>query len=94
MNPGDFVEARRRLESKARSGGEKLTSLSGAAGWVKDGHLVAIGGCCYSRTPLALLMEVLRQGRRLVLRLLAYTSRVRLLFRSMEATARVMTPTM
>ncbi len=33
--------------------------------------------------------QVLRQGRRLVLRLLAYTSRVRLLFRSMEATARL-----
>ena len=64
MDPGDFVEARRRLEAKARPGGEKLTSLSGAAGWVKDGDLVAIGGCCYSRTPLALLMELLRQGRR------------------------------
>ncbi len=33
--------------------------------------------------------QVLRQGRRLVLRLVAYTSRVRLLFRSMEATARL-----
>ncbi len=33
--------------------------------------------------------QVLRQGRRLVLRLLAYTSRVRLLFRSMQATARL-----
>ena len=33
--------------------------------------------------------QVLRQSRRVVLRLLAYTSRVRLLFRSMEATARL-----
>jgi len=33
--------------------------------------------------------QVLRQARRLVLRLLAYTSRTRLLFRSMEATARL-----
>ena len=33
--------------------------------------------------------QVLRQARRLVLRLLAYTSRTRLLFRSMQATARL-----
>ena len=33
--------------------------------------------------------QVLRRSRRLVLRLMAYTSRVRLLFRSMEATARL-----
>jgi len=33
--------------------------------------------------------QVLRQSRRVVLRLLAYTSRARLLFRSMEATARL-----
>ena len=64
MEPGDFVEARRRLEAKARPGGVKLTSLTEAAGWVKDGDVVAIGGCCYSRTPLALLMEILRQERR------------------------------
>jgi hypothetical protein len=33
--------------------------------------------------------QVLKKARRLVLRVLAYTSRVRLLFRSMEATARL-----
>ena len=33
--------------------------------------------------------QVLRKARRLVLRVLAYTSRVRLLFRSMQATARL-----
>ena len=33
--------------------------------------------------------QVLRQSRRVVLRLLSYTSRARLLFRSMEATARL-----
>ena len=33
--------------------------------------------------------QVLRQSRRVVLRLVAYTSRVRLLFRSMESTARL-----
>lgn len=63
VNPADFVEARRRLEAKTRSG-PKLTSMAEAAGLVKDGDLVAMGGCLYSRTPLATLAEVLRQGRR------------------------------
>ncbi len=64
MNSGDFVEARRRLEAKARVVGDKRTSLGDAARHIKDGDHIAIGGCLYSRTPLALLMEVLRQDRR------------------------------
>ncbi|MDO8477415.1 MAG: CoA-transferase [Candidatus Rokubacteria bacterium] len=62
VGPGDFVEARRRLEAKPQKVGEKLTSLEEAAGLVKDGDHVAIGGCFFSRTPLALLREVLRRG--------------------------------
>ncbi len=64
MKPGDFVEARRRLEAKPRISGEKLTTLSDAVRRVQDGDHVAIGGCLFSRTPLALLMEILRQGKR------------------------------
>jgi len=64
VKPGDFVEARRRLEAKSRAPGEKLTTLAEAVRRVKDGDHIAIGGCLYSRTPLALLWEVLRQGRR------------------------------
>ena len=64
MEPADFVEARRRLEGKVRASGDKVTSLAEAARLVKDGDHVAIGGCCYSRTPLAILMEVLRQERK------------------------------
>ena len=63
MKPGDFVEARRRLEAKAQVKGEKLSSLDDAVARVKDGDHIAIGGCLYSRGPLALLMEILRQGR-------------------------------
>lgn len=64
MRPGDFVEARRRLEAKPMATGEKLTTLSDAVGRVMDGDHIAIGGCLFSRTPLALLIEILRQGRR------------------------------
>jgi len=64
VKPGDFVEARRRLEAKTQRSEEKLATLPEAARLVKDGDHIAIGGCLFSRTPLALLREVLREGRR------------------------------
>jgi glutaconate CoA-transferase, subunit A len=66
MTPGigDFAEARRRLESKDRSRVDKRTDIGTAAALVKDGDDVAIGGCLYSRTPMALLLELLRQRKR------------------------------
>jgi glutaconate CoA-transferase, subunit A len=42
--------------------GDKRTTLAEAAALVRDGDVVAIGGCCYSRTPWAMLLEVLRAG--------------------------------
>jgi len=60
----DFVAARRRLESKPKSAGDKLTSIDDAAARVLDGDRVAVGGCLFSRTPLALVREVLRARRR------------------------------
>jgi glutaconate CoA-transferase subunit A len=60
----DFVAARRRLEDKPKSAAEKLTSLDDAAARVADGDRVAIGGCLFSRTPLALVREIVRMRRR------------------------------
>lgn len=43
---------------------EKVQTASEAIGrLVGDGVHIAVGGCLYSRTPMALLMEVLRQRR-------------------------------
>ena len=58
-----FVEARHSLGLRDRSRRDKRTSLSVALDTVVDGHHVAIGGCLYSRTPLAALMELLRKRR-------------------------------
>jgi glutaconate CoA-transferase subunit A len=63
LKTADFVEARRRLGAKSLATTEKLTSLPEAVARVRDGDHVAIGGCMFTRTPLALLMEILRQGR-------------------------------
>ena len=60
----DFLGARRRLEAKPKSAAEKLTSLDDAAARVLDGDRVAVGGCLFSRTPLALVREALRARRR------------------------------
>ena len=66
MNPAeyDFVAARRRIEAKAKSAGEKLTTLEDAVGRVRDGDHLAVGGCLFSRTPMALVRELLRQRKR------------------------------
>lgn len=42
----------------------KLMSLAEAAALVNDGDTVVAGGCCYSRTPWAMLLELLRAERR------------------------------
>ena len=63
MRDGDFVEARRRLEAKPRGGRHKLVEASDAVRRVHDGDHIAIGGCLFSRTPMLLLREILRQGR-------------------------------
>jgi glutaconate CoA-transferase, subunit A len=63
VNAAAFAESRRRLETKDRSLRDKRTSLAAAAERVTDGAHVAIGGCLYSRTPMALLREVLRLRR-------------------------------
>jgi glutaconate CoA-transferase subunit A len=44
--------------------GDKRMSLQQAAALVHDGDVVVAGGCCYSRTPWAMLLELLRAERR------------------------------
>ncbi len=41
----------------------KRMSLPDAAALVHDGDIVVAGGCCYSRTPWAMLLELVRAQR-------------------------------
>ena len=59
----DFIAARRRLESKAKSASDKLTSIEDAVARIVDGDRVAVGGCLFSRTPMALVREIVRARR-------------------------------
>jgi glutaconate CoA-transferase, subunit A len=49
--------------AKLRPVADKLAPISEAVRLVRDGDHLAIGGTLYSRTPMALLFELLRQGR-------------------------------
>ena len=59
----DFIAARRRLESKAKSASDKLTSIEDAVARIVDGDRIAVGGCLFSRTPMALVREIVRARR-------------------------------
>jgi glutaconate CoA-transferase, subunit A len=61
---GGFVQARQAAEGKDHSLRDKRASLSEAALLLEEGDHVAVGGCLYSRTPMALLRELLRRGPR------------------------------
>ncbi|HEY7624150.1 MAG TPA: CoA-transferase [Candidatus Limnocylindria bacterium] len=58
------VEARRALEARPRQSGPKVMSAAEAIALVRDGDHVAIGGCLFSRTPIALVHELIRSGRK------------------------------
>jgi glutaconate CoA-transferase subunit A len=66
LNPAeyDFVAARRRLEAKPKSAGEKLTSIEDAVARVSDGQSIVAGGCLFSRTPMALVRGIVRRRLR------------------------------
>jgi glutaconate CoA-transferase subunit A len=54
---------REELGGKQRQVADKLAPVEAAVRLVGDGDHLAIGGTLYSRTPMALLFELLRQGR-------------------------------
>ncbi len=64
--PGaDTVDARLELEQRRRPRVDKRMSAAEAVRqFVADGDTIAVGGTNHARTPMALLTEVLRQGRR------------------------------
>jgi glutaconate CoA-transferase subunit A len=60
----DFRAARRHLEAKPKPAAEKLTTLDEAVARIADGSHLALGGCLFSRTPLALIRALLRRRPR------------------------------
>lgn len=60
-----YLDLRARTQRANRGFEEKVTSLEDALRRsVRDGDHVALGGCTLSRTPMAAVWELIRQGRR------------------------------
>jgi glutaconate CoA-transferase subunit A len=59
-----YLDLRRRVEKRDRGLKEKVKSLGEAAALISDNSHVAIGGCHYSRTPMALIWEIIRQRKK------------------------------
>jgi glutaconate CoA-transferase subunit A len=63
MDASPARRLRERLGSKPSAFADKLVPAEAAVRLVRDGDHVAVGGTLYSRTPMALVFELLRQGR-------------------------------
>jgi glutaconate CoA-transferase, subunit A len=59
-----YARLRESLAQRDRSLREKVTSLHDAATLVQDGMSVGIGGSTMSRTPMAMIWELMRQRRK------------------------------
>jgi len=59
-----YKELREVIDKKDRGLREKVMSLEEAVGMIKDGDQVAAGGCHYSKTPMALIWEIIRQKKK------------------------------
>jgi glutaconate CoA-transferase subunit A len=59
-----YKELRERMDQKDRGLREKVMSLEEAVGMIKDGDVVASGGCHYSKTPMASVWEIIRQKKK------------------------------
>jgi glutaconate CoA-transferase subunit A len=59
-----YAELRRVIDKKDRGLREKVMSLKEAVALIRDRDVVAAGGCHYSRTPMAIVWEVIRQRKK------------------------------
>lgn len=59
-----YTQLREDMSRRDRSLREKVMSLEEAASFVQDGMKVGIGGSTMSRTPMAMIWEVIRQRRK------------------------------
>lgn len=59
-----YLDLRQGLANRDRSLREKVMSLEDAAGLVRDGETVGIGGSTLSRTPMAMIWALIRARRK------------------------------
>ncbi len=60
----DYRKARQEVVEKNKGLRDKRTTLAEAVGMIKDSDHVAVGGLQYTRTPMGVLWEIIRQRSR------------------------------
>src|SRR5262245_25042878 len=59
-----FRESHKAVVEKNKGIRDKRTTLSEAVKLIRDGDHLAVGGLQYTRTPLGVLWEIIRQGKK------------------------------
>lgn len=60
----DYRESRLQAVEKNKGMRDKRTTLAEAVKMIRDGNHVAIGGLQYTRTPMGIIWEIIRQGKK------------------------------
>src|SRR6185295_5973145 len=59
-----YARLRENLDKRDKSLREKVVSLADAASFVQDGAMVGIGGSTMSRTPMAMIWQLVRERKK------------------------------
>ena len=60
----DYRKARQEIVEKNKGARDKRTTLEEAVGMINDKDHVAVGGLQYTRTPMGVLWEIIRQKKK------------------------------
>ena len=61
MKKTEFLNIRKKIEQKNHGMINKVTNLDQAVNLINNGDTIALGGCLYSRTPIAMIREIIKK---------------------------------
>ena len=61
MKKTKFLNTRKKIEQKNHGMIDKVTTLDQAVNLINNGDTIALGGCLYSRTPIAMIREIIKK---------------------------------
>ena len=61
MKKTEFLNTRKKIEQKNHGMIDKVTTLDQAVNLINNGDTIALGGCLYSRTPIAMIREIIKK---------------------------------
>ena len=80
MKKTEFLNTRKKIEQKNHGMIDKVTTLDQAVNLINNGDTIALGGCLYSRTPIAMIREIIKKkltdltiARPIIMSLLKYS---------------------